>query len=73
MIPIGSSPNLRSHCKPRGRRERRWRGDAHTKPQAHQYIEQHWRELKDGDVIDVEFILGETDVKKTSEAMAQSE
>src|SRR5258706_9839487 len=34
---------------------------------AHNYIESHWYELKDGDVIDVEFILGETKVKKVSE------
>jgi hypothetical protein len=34
---------------------------------AHNYIIEHWDELKDGDVIDVEFILGETNVKKTPE------
>lgn len=34
---------------------------------AHHYIIDHWNELKDGDVIDVEFILGETQVKKLSE------
>ena len=39
-----------------------------TFPVAHQYIEKHWDELKDGDVIDVEFILGETSSKKESEA-----
>lgn len=34
---------------------------------AHNYIIEHWDELKDGDVVDVEFILGETDVPKVSE------
>ena len=36
-------------------------------PNAHCYIERKWRELKDGDVIDVEFILGETTSIKISE------
>lgn len=34
---------------------------------AHNYVIDHWNELKDGDVIDVEFILGETKEKKKSE------
>lgn len=34
---------------------------------AHQWIQGNWEEIKDGDVIDVEFILGETTVKKISE------
>lgn len=34
---------------------------------AHLYIESHWHELKDGDVVDVEFILGETKEPKRSE------
>ncbi len=32
-----------------------------TMPVAHQYIQEHWRELKSGSVIDVQFILGETE------------
>lgn len=43
-----------------------WRG-SRTKGQAHLYIEDHWHELKDGDVIDVQFILGETPERKKSE------
>lgn len=35
---------------------------------AHRYIIENFDNLKDGDVIDVEFILGETTVKKTSES-----
>ncbi len=38
-----------------------------TYQNAHKYIEDHWVELETGDVIDVEFILGETKTKKISE------
>lgn len=38
-----------------------------TYPVAHLWIIEHWDELKDGDVVDVEFILGETSKPKTSE------
>lgn len=34
---------------------------------AHEYIIKHWAILKDGDVVDVEFILGETEQAKKSE------
>lgn len=37
---------------------------------AHLYIIEHWAELTDGDVVDVEFILGETQEKKLSERVA---
>ena len=37
------------------------------KVRAHDYIAEHWAELDDGDVIDVEFILGEKPTKKISE------
>lgn len=36
-----------------------WSG--RTFPVAHQWIIQHWDELEDGSVVDVEFILGETE------------
>jgi len=39
-----------------------------TMGNAHKHIEEHWNELRDGDVIDVEFILSETTTKKTSES-----
>jgi hypothetical protein len=42
-------------------------GSARTFPVAHLHIIKHWDELKSGDVIDVEFILGETTAPKTSE------
>lgn len=41
--------------------------DARTKRTAHLFIMEHWHELKDGDVVDVQFILGETSTPKRSE------
>ncbi len=38
-----------------------------TYPNAHNYIIENWDILKDGDVIDVAFILGETEAPKVSE------
>jgi hypothetical protein len=46
-----------------------WPGGARTKRVAHNYITEHWHELLDGDVIDVEFILGESERKKVSEVV----
>jgi len=39
-----------------------------TMGNAHRYIEDHFAGLKDGDVVDVEFILGETKAPKISES-----
>lgn len=44
-----------------------WTRDARTKGTAHNFIAEHWHELSDGDVIDVQFILRETDRPKASE------
>jgi len=44
-----------------------WAGCARTMPAAHHYIIDHWNELRDGDVIDVQFILGETSTPRQSE------
>ena len=41
-----------------------------TYPVAHNYIIEHWDELHDGDVIDVQFILGETKSPKVSERVS---
>lgn len=41
--------------------------DNRTMNVAHLYIEQHWDELQNGQVIDVEYILGETTKPKLSE------
>ena len=40
-----------------------------TRQTAHQHIQNNFNELKDGDVIDVEFILGETDKCKISDRL----
>ncbi len=44
-----------------------WPNSSRTMQVAHNYIDEHFDELKSGDVIDVEFILGETKQKKLSE------
>lgn len=41
--------------------------DSRTKTTAHLWITQNWDQIADGDVVDVEFILGETKTKKISE------
>lgn len=38
-------------------------GDCRTMRTAHHYIRENWDTLKSGDIIDVEFILGETTEK----------
>jgi hypothetical protein len=43
-------------------------GGQRTFPTAHLYIQQHWDELTSGQVIDVEYILGESEKPKESEA-----
>jgi hypothetical protein len=40
-----------------------------TYPVAHNWIIEHWNEISDGDVIDVSFILGESDKPKVSERL----
>ena len=44
-----------------------WSTCARTVPEAHRYITDHWADVQHGDVVDVEFILGERPTKKTSE------
>lgn len=41
--------------------------DSGTRLACHQYIIEHWEELKSGEVIDAEFILGESTAPKLSE------
>lgn len=36
-------------------------------PEAHKYIEANWDSIQDGGLIDVEYILGETNIEKESE------
>jgi len=42
-------------------------GGARTVREAHHYIQKHWHELSDGDVVDVQYIIGETKAPKVSE------
>lgn len=42
-------------------------GGGRTMGEAHNFIYKNWNELTSGDVIDVEYILGETNQKKDSE------
>lgn len=44
-----------------------WAGGGRTYNRAHQWIEQHWDEIENGAVVDVEFILGERAEPKRSE------
>ena len=50
-----------------------WSWDDRTMHHAHMYIVAAWPDLKDGDVVDVEFVLGETEVKKQSESITVGE
>ena len=45
-----------------------WRDGTRTMFEAHRYIEQHFDELKTGDVVDVRYILGETDKPAISDS-----
>jgi len=45
----------------------KWRDGTRTMFEAHKYIEQHFDELKSGDVVDVRYILGETDAPAPSD------
>jgi len=50
-----------------------WPGKSRTKKVAHHYIAENWNSLSDGDVVDVEYILGESDTKKLSERITAKE
>lgn len=45
----------------------RWESNPRTLRAAHIYIKENWDSIESGDVIDVEFILGETKEPKQSE------
>jgi hypothetical protein len=47
-----------------------WENSSRTRHVAHDYITKHFDELTTGDVIDVEYILGETATKKHSERLS---
>lgn len=45
------------------------RESGRTLKEAHLFIDRHWDKLKSGDVIDIEFILGESDKPKISQRL----
>ena len=47
-----------------------WPANPRTYRVAHAHIAKNWASLADGDVIDVEFILGETRARKVSERVS---
>lgn len=46
-----------------------WSVQSRTMPEAHKWIEENWEEIEDGAVVDVQFILGETQTPKISESL----
>lgn len=46
-----------------------WPGSSRTMTEAHKWIRERWDEIKSGDVVDVQFILGETTIPKQSERL----
>lgn len=46
-----------------------WSSGARTIPTAHRHIIENWNTLRSGDVIDVQFLVGETTTAKESEAL----
>lgn len=46
-----------------------WHATSRTMPEAHRLLEQRWDDFQDGEVLDVEFELGETEVKKLPELL----
>ncbi len=58
---------IRAQCRGVSNDPYGWTGDC-TFHHAHRYIATHWDNLRDGDVIDVEFVLGETVSPKVSES-----
>ncbi len=49
-----------------------WTG-ARTRQVAHKHIIERWNEIRDGDVIDVQYLLGETKQPKKSERFREPE
>ena len=45
-------------------------GNSRTMHEAHKYIKKNFDSMKDGEVVDVQFINGETTVKKDAEIVA---
>jgi len=48
-----------------------WGVNPRTMFVVHQWLERHWDDIESGDVVDVEYILGERTTKKVSERLSQ--
>ena len=46
-----------------------WHHGTRTMREAHKYIVEHWDELESGAIVDVEYILGESEEPKQTERM----
>ena len=64
FMPLSSNPGNR--C---AQESYEWGDNNRTFTVAHEWLIEHWRDVNPGDVIDVEFILGETDKPKESERL----
>jgi hypothetical protein len=62
LVRINGGTGL-STCDPHD-----WNDGTRTLMVAHNYIIENWEKIDSGDVVDVEFILGETKMPKESEA-----
>lgn len=61
-IAVFRASNLEGTNDPYG-----WKGNQRTIPNAHNWIIDHWFELKDGDVVDVRVVLGEAQTPVAAE------
>jgi len=59
LIMVTRIPDGKSHYA-----SYRWDNGSRTMQVAHEYIEKHFEVLQPGDIVDVEYILGETKTKK---------
>jgi len=58
--------SVKAECDPYN-----WSRAGRSIPHAHSYIQENWDKLQSGDVIDVQFILNETETAKESECSNQ--
>ena len=69
--PCDWKPNiLMTHLRAKGEAHNdpyAWKNNGRTMAEAHKYIIANWGTLAEGDVVDVEFILGETKFPKPSQ------
>ena len=52
-----------THCEPD-----EWDSNLRTMPMAHSWIREHFDEIQDGDVVDVQFLAGVSSARKSRSA-----